>query len=99
MFLYAFSELSFESNDAKSTIKNIRRHVRLLNQKWLELHNKSERWQNQLASSLSNLEAIDNLNKLSSRTINEIESAKLNWKNVSVIVEINEDQAHLDASK
>ena len=72
-----------ESSDAKTVIKNIRRHIRLLNQKWLELHNKAERWCNQLNVGERNLEAINNLLNLSLRHLNEIDGNTQSWKSVS----------------
>ncbi|XP_067947788.1 dystrophin-like isoform X2 [Watersipora subatra] len=73
-------ELTIESPDAKTVIKNIRRHIRLLNQKWLELHNKSDRWSNQLLTAQKNLEAISNLTSLALRELNEVDSSLQSWK-------------------
>ena len=71
-----------DSSDAKTVIKNIRRHIRLLNTKWLELHNKADRWQTQLTASKSNLETIDNLTNLAARHLSEIDSNLQSWKDV-----------------
>ena len=84
MYTHPISELTVESSDAKTVIKNIRRHIRLLNQKWLELHNKSERWTNQLAIAEKNLEAVNNLMGLALRNLSEIDNGMQSWKPVSI---------------